>query len=305
MSASERIAETGTGVDARPPVDVLYLDRPRLNSYASQLYEGSPIQRHIRDWMEEATHDTGPQLEEETSTSSAATGSAGLKLPIELSGSSERTSSSKQLRRGQQRAYQTLEGADEHTILETRDNLLVALLEDLRHNGWLRPYDPSDLAPGLFEVRAAMQFFDWSTVQSILNGWSDLIGTLTSLGNKLDGQQLTSKNAKTISNFTKSIGLSGFHLQMSPADAPLTAALALEHLTITREQMMVTYLRNEPVVGTLIAYRNPSVPGLSVQKPPILSAVKFGGMLNAFVGDSERVLPLAIYFPIDPPRSHD
>lgn len=88
---------------------------------------------------------------------------------------------------------------------------------------------------------------------------------------------------------------------VSSSEAVGAAALTTEHQTITPEHMTVTYLRDEPITRTLIAYINPSIDG-DLVKTGLARHVKFGTLVKAFIGDSRKVLPLALYFPVAGPQ---
>lgn len=306
MSGSEQVGGTVIGADGEQPVDILYLDRPRLSSYASQLYAGLPRERQLRDWIVKETRDAGPQVDSESGTTRTTTGKAGLSIPVALAGEHAESRATIERRQGPRREYGTQEGSEQHTTLEARDNVLLALLSDLRQRGWLQEFDPNSPAPGLFEVTGPIRFFDWTLISHFLGNW----GQLGALARELDKSpkkqppptnSLSKDSAKAMKTFVSAIGLSGFHAHMSPLGQPLVAPLANQHLTITIEQMLITYLRDEPVNGTLIAYINPATDE-PVALAGMAKMMSFQSLIDSFIGDSVKALPLALYFPIAGPE---
>jgi len=239
-------------------------------------------------------------IDTEESTTTTSEGSAGVSAGVQLSGKALKAKLAAERKLGARHKSQQSEGSEEHTTLNVRDNLLVAFLDDMREQGWLSPFDPTTSRAGLFEITGAMRYFDWSTIQRVLNMWKGMHDALREVSPSASSPMAFSdKAAKTIASFASMIGLEGFHLQMD-VGTPIIAPLALEHLTLTREQMMVTYLRDEAIQGTLVAYVNPSS-GTKGPSSGLSRHVQFGSILDSFLGDSMRVLPLVVYSPIAGP----
>lgn len=299
LSASEPTAATDTGDAKTAPLDILYLDRLRLISYASQLYDGEPFQRQMRDFQTLMREFVSGSADEEQSESTTAGGTAGLNAGVQFNAKALKVKADVLRKRGAHHATERTEGSEEHTTLNIKDNLLVAFLEDMRNRGWLRPFDPTAESPGLVKITGAMRFFDWTMIQEMLAGWHQLQNALKSLGGESKGStaSFSKETAKTMGQFTTMVGLGGFHLHMTVEGHGLIAPLASQHLTITREQTFVTYLRDEPIIGTLVALHNPSQTG---EAPGIglATSMQFGSLVDAFLGSSVRLLPLAVYFPL-------
>lgn len=301
MSASERAAAIDTGDVKSAPLDILYLDRPRLTSYASQLYDGEPFQRQMRDWQAYVKDFASGTTDEEHTESTTTEGTAGINSGVKLSAKAFKIKADVQRKRGAQHSTERTEGSEEHTTLNVRDNLLVAVIEDFRERGWLRGFDPESESAGLVELTGAMRFFDWTMILEMLANWQALNNALGALEGGKDKKStmaaFSKETARTIGQLSSMIGLGGFHLHMNEGESGIIAPLANQHLTISREQMFVTYLRDEPLVGTLVAFHNPSRGG----KAPAIGLathMQFGSLINAFLGESVRLLPLAVYFPL-------
>jgi len=84
LSASEPTAATDTGDAKTAPLDILYLDRLRLISYASQLYDGEPFQRQMRDFQTLMREFVSGSADEEQSESTTAGGTAGLNAGVQF-----------------------------------------------------------------------------------------------------------------------------------------------------------------------------------------------------------------------------
>ena len=80
----------GSGTESPTPVEIIYLDRGRLFSYASQLYDGLTLLRRTMSAVERGQVDSTDEVENETETETITEGEASIEFGVHASGKRSR-----------------------------------------------------------------------------------------------------------------------------------------------------------------------------------------------------------------------
>ncbi|MDL2342610.1 hypothetical protein QOL99_00410 [Deinococcus sp. MIMF12] len=289
-SASRPSIGSGNGTDPR---EIIYLDRGRLLSYASQLFDGVTVMRRLLEASQHGDIISTLERERETSKEARRTGSAGLNLGAELKGEAERTEGERTLTKtgGDQKldlAYTAL--LEEKAEL---DNVLLIVERELEQRGLLTDFDGS-AASGLVRFQGSLSFVDWTILQSVMADFDTF--------NKAFGgatQGMKAQDARAFAKLLKILSLSDITAHMTAQELTITSPLNPEHLTLTLEQMRAVYLPQE-IEATLLAFMPPPATTPHT-RTGIGASINFEEVLGIFMGETDHtVQPVALYVQLRP-----
>lgn len=296
-SASESISALGGDTNL---VEVLYLDRGRLYSYAAQLEDGLTVIR--RRLTEGGTSSTRHQPVTETGTETQATRRAGggISGALRLDGDHSKKESSFERSTSIQETKQDADWLSTSEDKAEHDNLLTYIERQLTERGALRDFEGGITTPGLYRFRGPMKFFDWDIIGSMMNQLAPVISAMSAFASQPLPPTIGNMG-DAISALFKVIGINGMQVNMHSMGQMVSAPVNTEFLTLSQAQLRAVYLRDTPTFGTLIAYAAPEAePELDFPSfAPFADTINFDDMLTPLLGNGLRVVPLAIYLPVD------
>lgn len=312
--------------------EILYLDRPRLLSYASQLTDGVSAMRRMLAGTETGSVISGMARELEETKRQENTGKAEGGVPgiLNMGGQAVRETT-------ERRTYTT--GGDQKTrreleaLLEDKvdlDNLLLLTEQQLRERSILRDFDGTQYG-GLLRFHGSLSFADWTIVHDLLKDLSVLSfldkdaspqpapapqATKGGRGRARGGRPqqaekeiagVKPQDASAMAKLLKILSLSDItghmavprnHMGVSTmALMALMASLNPAHLTMTLEQLRSAYL-GRTIRGTLLGFL-PEQAGL-VPVNNLATMIDFNEVFKGLVGDVDyAVHPIAIYVELE------
>lgn len=286
MSGASRTS--GAGGSATNPREIIYLDRGRLLSYASQLFDGVTVVRRLLEASQHGDIISTLEREREASKETRRAGSAGVSFGAELKGEAEQTESERTLTKtgGDQKldlAYTAL--LEEKAEL---DNVLLVVERELEQRGLLTDFD-GGAASGLVRFQGSLSFVDWTILQSVM---ADFDTFNKAFGSTTKGMK--PQDARALGKLLKILSLSDITAHMTVGAAAITSPLNPDHLTLTLEQMRAVYLPQE-IEATLLAFMPPPATTSHI-RTGVGAEMDFGDLLRMFVGDADyTVQPVALY----------
>lgn len=297
MSNSSTNESAATG-NATNLVEVLYLDRGRLHSYAAQLGDGLTLLRRINAVAGSADtrFSAVTRVDSEKRTSRRTGGGSTHYVRIDTDHTSEdSTYQSSTGAHESESGYQQEEFGEEKA---EHDNLLLLIEDSLYATGILTDFTGSIEKAGLYRFQGHMKFFDWGLFNSLVQSIGPVASMIPTNSPAMpDMVRMFTAMAQQMMSAT---GLQGVHVFMSGADELISAPLHPGYLALTRDQLRTVYLRSPSTFGTMIAYASPTgetvhIPGL----PKLVQDLDLEAMMKDLTGDGIRVVPLAIYLPIE------
>ncbi|GGO21995.1 DUF6414 family protein [Deinococcus humi] len=276
----------GSGTDPR---EIIYLDRGRLLSYASQLFDGVTVMRRLLEASKHGDIISKIKRERETFEDARRTGSAGVSFGAELRGEAESSEGTRTtITTGGDQALNISYDA----LLEDKaelDNVLLVVERELEARGHLTDFT-GEQSSGLIRFRGVMSFVDWTILHSVL------LDTKTLVTFSGPEKPLKPQEASGLAKMLKILSLSDITAHMTSEGASVIAPLNPEHLTLTLEQMRAIYLTND-IQATLLAFSPPSATGSHNRATMGLGgAVDFAEVFRTLTGAPDySVQPIALY----------
>jgi hypothetical protein len=273
--------------------EFLYLDRSRLLSYTSQLYKGYPVFKRFVDSIFEGQTDDPDKKEREVSETIDRQG--GADAVFVSANIRKETSKVNRVARG---------GTTEHAgslteLVRDRiehDNLYWLLENQLLEAKLATPFDGTIKHSGLYLFEGPFVFFDWSFLHGLLEKIEDLQKVARSLDQKSEVVKV-SFSPKSMVGVLDALSFSGLSVLMTSQNRTISAHLTLEYLTMTLQQMRLTYLRDNPVFGKMLAYATtPS--NESFTNPMTFNTANYDQIFKTFNKSELDVFPISLYIPM-------
>jgi len=307
MTDSSAPESTTTG-NATNLVEVLYLDRGRLHSYAAQLGDGLTILRRLHNVGGNVTTRYSGQTRVDTENRNSRRTGGGIHSVGRLDTDVTKEDTSRQSSASAHTSDADYEQAEFGEDKAEHDNLLLIIEQNLYDAGVLKDFTGEIDSPGLYRFQGPMRFFDWELLGSLIESVGPMAAAMPTVDS---GAALVAAFSAMTNQMMRSTGLQGVHVFMSAENELVSAPMHPGYLALTRDQLRTVYLRSPSTYGTMIAYASPvteavEMPGL----PPLMKDLDVGKMMEQVTGDSVRVVPLAIYLPIhrmepEPPKAYD
>lgn len=281
----------------------IYLDRERLNSYASQLSDGivqvrrlgenevTKITKGSNDEYTEEIQEDGREGEISIGPKNYAGGLSGKTI--------DKTTRKQGFRKGL-----TTEGSEfSYSAFEdihTHDNGYLEFEEDLIKKGFLKEIkDESELKEysSLIKITGTSKFFDWDSIVETFSDKEILYMLMDQGNNSLTSNQKKTKEKemnialKVIKTF--SLGSLTIHTQLGISNA--IGSINPKNLCMTKDQLRTAYILPGDVDVTVVGF----IPRRKVGKinfPGIAGSIDFAELWKAFVGEVDIAIdPIAIY----------
>lgn len=283
----------GTGIE---PVEVLYLDRQRLYSYSAQLADGLTVARRLLQGTGSSTtlvmpHEVTTQ-EDETTTRAYGGVDAGIKV----GGHRDETTRDTNTSHGEGRSDTAHKNEQSAEDKAEHDNLLLLIERELRSIGALTDFTGQIERPGLYRFSGNLSFFDWDILTSLMSSWKQIDKAFPDI-NK-GPSSLKPDQAKAFSVAMSAAGLAGIQVNITSEGVSVAGPLHEDWLSSSVNQIRMAYIRDTPIRGTVIAYAAPASSGHHTA-PGLAGHIKFDKLMDSMMGESLRVVPLAVYLPVE------
>jgi hypothetical protein len=270
--------------------EFIYLDRPRLASYAAQLNNGIISTRRLAEMSMSGQVISSPTVINGSETVDKATGTAGLQLGVSLGGSAE----------FQQTKHKSIEDGGDLTAdfsgsqysqdKHDHDNLFESIEKQLKDRNLLSNYTGGIPKTPLIQVDGALKLMDWAALISIFSN----VDSFQHLG-LIFGDQKTQKQMKAMLSILKSLALPEVIANFSVNNHSVFAPLDLKHLNMPVDQLRTSYSMQKALKASLLAVSPTQSDEEHVSQGPF-SDMNLGDMLSGIFGNSDlTVFPIAVY----------
>ncbi|PJI55215.1 hypothetical protein CTI14_06825 [Methylobacterium radiotolerans] len=278
----------GNGTDPR---EIIYLDRGRLFSYASQLHDGLTLLRRVLSSDEAGKIISKLEREHTVTEGETKQGSAGVSAGLSVNGQYEKKSEESTTLKTGGDLDVSLAAT---TLMEDKaemDNLFLLVEQELTERGLIRDFDGTHRG-GLVRIQSAMKIADNGMIASVFQH-IEALSTLKTDAGALDVFTDLSAGPEIAALF-RAVVPGTFVAYLNARNRIIMAPLNDQHLAISPGQLRAAFTTKSYVVTMLAFVPQPSAQ--PVLLPGMLGTMDFAGMLGGFTGEADvTVVPIAIY----------
>lgn len=270
--------------------EFIYLDRPRLASYAAQLNNGIISTRRLAEMSLSGEVVSSPTITNESETVDKASGTAGIRFGVNLEGSAEFQQAKRKSVEDGGDLTANYSGTHFSQDKHDHDNLFESIEKQLKERGLLSEYKGGNPKTPLIQVEGALKLMDWAALISIFSN----IDSFQNMGMSLSNQQ-TPKQMKAMISILKSLALPEVIANFSVNNHSIFAPLDLKHLNMPVDQLRTSYSMQKALKASLLAISPTQSDEGHVSQGPF-SDMNLADMLSGIFGNSDlTVFPIAIY----------
>lgn len=274
-------------------LEILYLDRDRLLSYASQLYDGLTMMKRIIDMSSNAeikeiiSRQVGILKEKNNKFVGKTSLAVEAGVELETKHQENTVTTSGDVGDIGLLANLFMEEKTEH------DNLFLLVEKELFSKGILKEFDSKFCKGGLYRFKGNASFTDWGVIKNTVAN----ITIFKEIDKDID-LGLTSKQGKAFVKLLNMFAFDDVVLNLLTNNGTnILATLNSDHLTMTVEQLRVAYLTKGSIEMTLIGIIPPEGDGRqSPQLGAVSKSINVKQLYKSVLGDVDfKIYPIAAY----------